>query len=251
MAEASRSSVEPSRGRSRPLSALIWLVAVGLYLATDAPPTTPVDPQPDPRMPLTHLEIVAKLREVNPLLGRVREARVADAILRCQREHGLSPRTTLSIIIVESSARPHVRSPKGAVGLMQVMPHMWRDLGSAGNIVHIESNIEAGCTILAVPSLRDRIPVIVDRVTTLVGPGELVDVVVTERGIAINPRRQDLIDATQGSDLPISDIRGLQAEVEAICGGKPRRPERSDQPIAVVKWVDGTVLDTAWRVGNG
>jgi citrate lyase alpha subunit len=43
-----------------------------------------------------------------------------------------------------------------------------------------------GCTILAVPSFRDRIPVIVDEVTTLTGPGELVDVIVTERGIAIN-----------------------------------------------------------------
>ncbi len=50
----------------------------------------------------------------------------------------------------------------------------------------------AGCTILAVPSFRDRIPVIVDEVTTVTGPGELVDVVATERGIAINPRRQDL-----------------------------------------------------------
>ena len=49
-----------------------------------------------------------------------------------------------------------------------------------------------GCTILAVPSFRDRIPVIVDEVTTVTGPGELVDVVATERGIAINPRRQDL-----------------------------------------------------------
>ena len=43
----------------------------------------------------------------------------------------------------------------------------------------------AGCTILAVPSFRDRIPVIVDEVTTLTGPGELIDVVATERGIAI------------------------------------------------------------------
>jgi len=29
-----------------------------------------------------------------------------------------------------------------------------------------------------VPSFRDRIPVIVDEVTTLTGPGELIDVVV-------------------------------------------------------------------------
>ena len=47
----------------------------------------------------------------------------------------------------------------------------------------------AGCTILAVPAARDRIPVIVDEVTSLTGPGELIDVVITERGIAINPRR--------------------------------------------------------------
>ena len=50
----------------------------------------------------------------------------------------------------------------------------------------------AGCTILAVPSFRDRIPVIVDEVTTITGPGELIDVIATERGIAINPKRHDL-----------------------------------------------------------
>ena len=61
----------------------------------------------------------------------------------------------------------------------------------------------AGCTILAVPSFRDRIPVIVDEVTTLTGPGELIDVIATERGIAINPQRQDLLDAVKGKGLPI------------------------------------------------
>src|SRR6201993_966381 len=63
--------------------------------------------------------------------------------------------------------------------------------------------LAAGCTILAVPSFRDRIPVIVDEVTTITGPGELIDVVATERGIAINPKRQDLLDAVRGKGLPI------------------------------------------------
>jgi len=106
----------------------------------------------------------------------------------------------------------------------------------------------AGCTILAVPSFRDRIPVIVDKVTTLTGPGELIDVVVTERGIAINPRRKDLIGAVRGSNLPIRPIEGLCKEVEKICGGKPEAPKLTDKPVAVIKWVDGTVLDTAWQV---
>ncbi|MCH8807495.1 MAG: citrate lyase subunit alpha [Planctomycetes bacterium] len=99
------------------------------------------------------------------------------------------------------------------------------------------------CTILPVPSLRDRIPVLVDRVTTLCGPGELIDVVVTERGIAINPRRTDLLDAVKGSKLPIRPIEDLKAEVERICGGKPAPPKLQDKIVAAIKWVDGTVID--------
>jgi citrate lyase subunit alpha/citrate CoA-transferase len=106
----------------------------------------------------------------------------------------------------------------------------------------------AGCTILALPSFRDRIPVIVDRVTTLTGPGELIDVVVCERGIAINPRRKDLQTAVEGSGLPIRPIEELKKEVEGILGGKPEIPTKSGDPVAVIKWVDGTVIDTVWRV---
>jgi citrate lyase subunit alpha/citrate CoA-transferase len=107
----------------------------------------------------------------------------------------------------------------------------------------------ARCTILAVPSFRDRIPVIVDRVTTLCGPGQLIDVVVTERGIAINPGRKDLLQVVACSGLPIRDLRDIQREVFDICGGKPASPAVDTQhPIAVVKWVDGSLLDTVYRV---
>lgn len=123
---------------------------------------------------------------------------------------------------------------------------------SDGRLLHgiggWQNCLASKCTILALPSFRDRIPVIVDDVTTLCGPGELIDVVVTERGIAINPRRQDLIDAMRGSTLPIRPLEEIQREVERICGGKPRRVKRGDRPVAVVKWVDGTVLDTVWQV---
>ena len=76
---------------------------------------------------------------------------------------------------------------------------------------------------------------IVDEVTTLTGPGEMIDVVVTERGIAINPRRQDLLDRVKGSPLPIRRIEDIQREVERICGGKPQRPRLRNNPVAVVK----------------
>ena len=103
--------------------------------------------------------------------------------------------------------------------------------------------------ILTVPLFRDRIPVIRDEVTTICGPGELIDVVVTERGIAINPLRKDLIEITKDSGLPMVSINELKVTAEAICG-KPSAPVFTDEPVAVVKWVDGTLLDTIWRVKN-
>ncbi len=108
--------------------------------------------------------------------------------------------------------------------------------------------LASGCTILAVPSFRDRIPVILDEVTTITGPGELVDVVITERGIAINPRRKDLIDAVRGSDLPIRTIEALKDDVERLLGGPPEKPSVTGRPVAIIKWVDGTVIDTVWQV---
>lgn len=104
------------------------------------------------------------------------------------------------------------------------------------------------CTILPIPSFRNRVPIIVDRVTTLVGPGELIDVVVTERGIAVNPRRQDLLSAVKDSGLPVRPIEEIKAEVDDLCGGPPQKPRFTDEIIGVVKWVDGTVLDSVFRV---
>lgn len=106
----------------------------------------------------------------------------------------------------------------------------------------------AGCTILAVPSVRDRIPVIVERVTTLVGPGELIDVVATERGLCIHPRRADLLEAARGSRVPILDIREMKDGIDRLCGGPPARPRLGEEFVAAIQWVDGTTLDGVRRV---
>ncbi|MFO8055117.1 MAG: citrate lyase subunit alpha [Bacteroidales bacterium] len=102
-------------------------------------------------------------------------------------------------------------------------------------------------TILPIPLFRDRIPVIRDEVTTICGPGELIDVIVTERGIAINPARTDLLEKAKNTDLPVKTIEELKAEAEEICG-KPQYPDLEEEIIAVVKWVDGTVIDAIHKV---
>lgn len=103
--------------------------------------------------------------------------------------------------------------------------------------------------ILPVPLFRDRIPVIRDEVTTLCGPGELIDVIVTERGIAINPLRTDLIEKMKNTSLPLRTIQELKDEAEKICG-KPEKPKFTDEIVAVVKWVDGTVIDSVYKIAK-
>jgi citrate lyase subunit alpha/citrate CoA-transferase len=122
---------------------------------------------------------------------------------------------------------------------------------SDGRLLHgiggWQNCLASRCTILPIPAVRDRIPVIVDRVTTLCGPGDLIDVIVTERGIAINPRRTDLIEATRHSSLPIRPLPEIKAEVDELCGGPPTKPQLTDEIIAAIKWVDGTVIDCVRR----
>ncbi|MFO8132940.1 MAG: citrate lyase subunit alpha [Thermoplasmatota archaeon] len=111
-----------------------------------------------------------------------------------------------------------------------------------------QNSLLARCTILVIPSHRGNTPMIRDEVTTLVGPGELIDVIITERGIAINPRRRDLLDATHNTDLPIRPIEDIKKEAEDICGQAPPQPDLGSEVVAVVEWMDGTLLDSIRRV---
>jgi citrate lyase subunit alpha / citrate CoA-transferase len=119
--------------------------------------------------------------------------------------------------------------------------YLLHGIGGWQNCLHARN------VILPVPLFRDRIPVIVDEVTTLCGPGELIDVVITERGIAINPLRKDLIKSIRGSGLPLRTIKELKDEAERICG-KPRKPEFENKIVAAIKWVDGTVIDVVRKI---
>ena len=74
--------------------------------------------------------------------------------------------------------------------------------------------------------------------------------IVTERGIAINPKREDLIKATKRSGLPIRKIEEIKEEVDELVGAPLDRPNFTDEVIGVVKWVDGTVLDSIFKVAH-
>jgi citrate lyase subunit alpha/citrate CoA-transferase len=101
---------------------------------------------------------------------------------------------------------------------------------------------DADITMITAPLVRSRLPIIVDSVTTVTTPGETVDVIITERGIAVNPRRTDLLERLKTSSLPIKTIEELH-EIAIDMTGEPEKPEFEDRVVALIEWRDGTIID--------
>jgi soluble lytic murein transglycosylase-like protein len=82
-------------------------------------------------------------------------AQYASIIERASAVHGVDARLVQAVIQVESNYQQRARSPKGAMGLMQLMPATARQYG-VRNPYDAESNIEAGVRHLK--SLLERFP---------------------------------------------------------------------------------------------
>lgn len=117
--------------------------------------------------------------------------------------------------------------------------------GASGG--HCDTAAGSKLTIVVAPSIRARIPTIKDDVITVVTPGETVDVLVTERGIAINPLRKDLVDAFKGTDLNIKTIEELKNDIEKLTG-VPKPIEFTDKVTGLIEYRDGTIIDVVRQI---
>lgn len=117
-------------------------------------------------------------------------------------------------------------------------------MGAAGG--HPDASAGAKCTMIVAPLLRGRLPMITDNVQTIVTPGETVDVIITERGIAVKPERVDLIENLKHSNLPIMTIHELK-NLAYDLAGKPEPIALSDEIAGVVEYRDGTIIDVIRR----
>jgi len=113
-------------------------------------------------------------------------------------------------------------------------------MGGSGG--HSDTAAGAKLSIIVTKLTKARLPIIKDKVTTVTTPGESIDVIVTERGIAVNPLRQDLIEKLKATNLPIMTIEELKVLAEKMTG-TPKSIELSDEVVAVVEYRDGTVID--------
>jgi citrate lyase subunit alpha / citrate CoA-transferase len=112
---------------------------------------------------------------------------------------------------------------------------------------HSDTAAGAGLAIIVAPAMRGRLPIVKDEVTTITTPGETVDVVVTERGIAVNERHPELKAELLRRKAPVKDIRELQREIYAVTG-TPRPLEFEDEVVALIEYRDGSIIDTVRRV---
>lgn len=117
--------------------------------------------------------------------------------------------------------------------------------GASGG--HCDVAAAANLTIVVAPLIRSRIPTVVRQVTTLVTPGESIDVLVTDHGIAVNPARPEIRERLINAGLAVVDIDALYQKALLI-SGEPKPVEFTDRIVGVVRYRDGSVIDVVRQV---
>lgn len=117
--------------------------------------------------------------------------------------------------------------------------------GASGG--HCDVAAAANLTIVVAPLIRSRIPTVVRQVTTLVTPGESIDVLVTDHGIAVNPARPEIRERLINAGLAVVGIDALYQKALLI-SGEPKPVEFTDRIVGVVRYRDGSVIDVVRQV---
>ena len=119
-------------------------------------------------------------------------------------------------------------------------------IGGSGG--HSDTAAGAKLAMIVAPLYRARLPIVVDKVLCTTTPGSTVDVLVTQRGIAVNPLRKDLEEKLRAFGLPVYDIHELKDMAERVTG-KPQTRVPGGRAAAEVEYRDGRIIDRIRCVG--
>ena len=117
-------------------------------------------------------------------------------------------------------------------------------IGGSGG--HSDTASESKLCVIVSPLIKGRIPIIKNRVTTITTLGKHVDCFVTERGIAINPLRTDLMELLKETKLPIMNIEKLQ-KIAHNFTNIPKNIEKSGKIIGVVEDRTYEIIDEIYQ----
>ena len=112
---------------------------------------------------------------------------------------------------------------------------------------HPDAAAGSKCCIIVTPLVRGRMATVCEHVVTVTTPGDCVDVLVTDYGIAVNPQRPDLIECLDAAGIPHVPIEALQKKAYSLVG-TPDDLEWEDQVVAVLEARDGTILDVVRKI---
>ena len=118
-------------------------------------------------------------------------------------------------------------------------------MGGSGG--HSDTAAGAKLSMIIAPMMRARLPIVTDRVNCISTPGRDIDVLVTQGGIAVNPKNAELAQRLLSAGLPIIDIHELKEKTERITG-KPKAIAKGNRAVAQVIYRDGSLLDTIYNV---
>lgn len=122
-----------------------------------------------------------------------------------------------------------------------------RLIGGSGG--HADIAYGSDLTIIVSPLIKSRIPLIKDEVMTVTTPGADIDILVTERGIAVNPLRTDLLEILKNSHFPVYSIKELYDLTHKITG-IPKKIQKSKKIIGLVEYRDGSYIDALYQISN-
>ncbi len=112
---------------------------------------------------------------------------------------------------------------------------------------HPDTAAGSKCCIIVTPLIRGRMATICEKVVTVTTPGDCVDVVVTDYGIAVNPLRQDIIGWLDEAGIQHVTIESLKERAYSIVG-RPEELQWEDKVVAVMEARDGTILDVVRQI---
>ncbi len=112
---------------------------------------------------------------------------------------------------------------------------------------HPDTAAGSKCCIIVTPLTRGRMATVCDKVVTVTTPGDCVDVLVTDYGIAVNPLRSDLIQCLDEAGIPHKTIEELKEKAYSLVG-TPDDLEWEDKVVAIVEARDGTILDVVRKI---
>lgn len=112
---------------------------------------------------------------------------------------------------------------------------------------HCDTAAGASVSIIVCPLIRGRIATIVDKVNTIVTPGKTIDVVVTDQGVAVHPKRKDLLELLSKAGINLCKIEELKEKAACIVG-ESSPIEYTEKVVGIVTYRDGSVIDVIYEV---